>query len=230
MSSSEPASSVGNHNKGTNNKLLNQKRYCMVNPETALTDEMILSQIEAGSRVVDFGCGDGRLLERLRDQLNCSVMGVEVDESEVMQTVGRGVPVIQADLDAGLPEFPDNAFDWAVLSQTIQQVKRPKEVLQEVLRVARRLIVVIPNFGYWKVRLQILWGGCAPVTESLPFSWYNTPNVHFMSMSDFRYLTEGQLGLKIEKEYPFINGKAMERAWMPNLRAEVVMYVLESVQ
>jgi methionine biosynthesis protein MetW len=201
-------------------------RYCMPDPTVALTDKVIMKHIPGGSRVLDSGCGDGRLLEILRDAHGCRVQGIELDPRQLIACIGRGVPVIHGDLDRGLPEFPDDSFDYAVLSQTLQQLKYPERVLNEILRVARRALVVVPNFGYWKGRLQHLLSGRAPVTQSLPYEWYNTPNLHFMSMHDFRDLVQ-RLGFRIIKELPIIRGRAVDRAWGANLRAESALYVLE---
>ena len=200
--------------------------YCMPDPALSLTDRVIIDQIGNGSRVVDLGCGDGRLLERLRDEHGCRVLGIELDVKLVTASIGRGIPVIHADLDEGIPDVPDAAFDAAVLSQTLQQVHRPKMVLIEMLRIARRALVVVPNFGHWRVRLQIVQQGRAPVTSSLPYEWYNTPNLHFMSMHDFRDLVRS-LNFQIVKELPIIGGRAVDRAWAANLRAESALYVLE---
>jgi methionine biosynthesis protein MetW len=198
----------------------------MPDPTVALTDNEIMKHVPVGSRVLDLGCGDGRLLEILRDEHGCRVQGVEVDPQGIIACITRGVPVIHGDLDRGLPEFPDDSFDYAVLSQTLQQVKFPKRVLEEILRLAHRALVVVPNFGYWKGRLQHLLRGRAPVTQSLPYQWYNTPNLHFMSMLDFRALVQ-QLDIQIIKELPIIKGRAVDRAWAANLRAESALYVLE---
>ncbi len=205
------------------------KRYCMPDPTIAVTDELIRAQIESKSRVIDLGCGDGRLLEQLRLRHGCSVLGVELDLLQIQGTVRRGVPVIQADLDQGLRDIPDNSFDCAVLSQTLQQVRHPKAVLDEMLRVANRALVVVPNFGNWRVRLQVILQGRAPVTAALPYEWYNTPNLHFMSMHDFRDLV-AQLGVKILKELPIIKHRAVDRAWAANLRADSALYVLERAE
>jgi methionine biosynthesis protein MetW len=201
-------------------------RYYLRDPTDALTDKEIMKHIPKARRVLDLGCGDGRLLESLRELHGCTVQGVELDPDEIVACLGRGVPVIHADLDRGLAEFPDDSFDYAVLSQTLQQVKYPKRVLEEILRVARRALIVVPNFGYWRGRLQHLLWGRAPVTQALPYEWWSTPNLHFMSMVDFRDLVE-RLGIRVIKELPIINGRAVDRAWAANLRAESALYVLE---
>ncbi len=197
----------------------------MPDPTVRLTDAIIMEQIEPGSRVIDLGCGDGRLIHRLQTELHCRVLGVELDLDGIIGSISRGVPVIQSDLDHGVDVVPDRSFDYAVLSQTLQQVRNPKGVLEEMLRIARRALVVVPNFGHWKVRLQVVRHGRAPVTEALPYEWYNTPNLHFMSMYDFRDLAES-LGITVLKERPIIRGYAVDRAWAANLRADSAMYVL----
>ena len=204
------------------------QRYSMPDPTTALTDELIMAQVPAGGRVIDLGCGDGRLLELLRDEHGCSVLGIELNRSSVLGAIGRGVAVIHADLDHGLPDIPDDSFDVAVLSQTLQQVRHPKGVLQEMLRVANRALVVVPNFGHWRVRLQVALQGRAPVTSSLPYDWYETPNLHFMSMHDFRDLVD-KVSVRIVKELPIMRDRAVDRAWAANLRAHSALYVLERI-
>ena len=202
------------------------KRYCMPDPTVALTDEIILQHVDRGSRVVDLGCGDGRLLARLRDEHGCNVQGVDLDAEHLLGAIERGVPAVKVNLDQGLSEVPDQSFDFAVLSQTLQQVQRPQFVLEEMLRVARRGLVVVPNFGYWQVRLQVLWQGRAPITESLPYEWYNSPNIHFMTLRDFRDLCEKQ-NIRIIRELPIIKRRAVPDAWGANWRAESALYVLE---
>jgi methionine biosynthesis protein MetW len=200
--------------------------YCMSDPLEKLTDETIIAQIPFGSRVLDLGCGDGRLLAELRDRHGASVQGIELDRRGIIGALQNGVPVVHADLDRGLSGFPDRAFDFAVLSQTLQQVRHPRVILHEMLRVARQSLVVVPNFGYWRVRLGLLVWGRAPVTPSLPYEWYDTPNLHFMSMYDFRKLVEVVKG-RIVKELPMMKGRAVDRAWAANLRAHAALYVLE---
>jgi methionine biosynthesis protein MetW len=205
---------------------MGKKRYCMPDPQAAITDELLMQHIDRGSRVIDLGCGNGRLLEKLRDEHGCSVQGVELDLGEIYGCISRGVPAIQMDLDQGLDSIPNNAFDLAVLSQTLQQVRHPAAVLSEMLRISQRALIVVPNFAHWKIRQQVLLRGRTPVTQSLPYSWYNTPNLHFMSMADFRELAE-QLNVRIVHEIPIIAGRSRRGAWLPNVRAESLLYIIE---
>lgn len=202
------------------------QHYQMPDPTIVLTDEIIMQQIPRGSRVIDLGCGDGRLLELLRDKHDCTVLGIELNQKRIISAIDLGVPVVQGDLDEGLPDVPDRSFDFAVLSMTLQQVRRPPNVLREMLRVARQALVVLPNFAHWRVRLQIVRYGRAPVTAALPYEWYNTPNVHFMSLYDFQDLV-ARLNFRIIRELPIIKGRAVNRAWAANLRADSALYVLE---
>jgi methionine biosynthesis protein MetW len=206
--------------------MANPSRYQIPDPSIKLTDELIMQHIERDSRVIDLGCGDGRLIQRLRMELGCRVMGVEVEHDKIVAVIQRGLPAIEADLNVGIPDVPDHSFDYAVLSQTLQQVRNPKHLLLEMLRVARRALVVVPNFGHWRVRLEVLRRGRTPITKTLPYEWYETPNVHFMSMRDFRDLMDG-IGLRIVKESPIIRGRAVEQLMGANLRADSAFYLLE---
>jgi methionine biosynthesis protein MetW len=205
------------------------KRFVMPDPRDILADDLLLSQIERGSRVLDLGCGDGRLIARLKNDYGCSVLGVERDEEGFVGIIERGLPAIRADLNTGLHDIPDGSFDFAVLSQTLQQVSRPMALLNEIFRIANRALVVVPNFGHWKVRLQVAWGGRAPVTSSLPYEWYESPNVHFLTMRDFRELA-ARGNFRIIKELPIIGERAVDRAWGANLRAHSALYVLERAE
>jgi methionine biosynthesis protein MetW len=201
-------------------------RYQMPDPSIQLTDELIMHHIDRNSRVIDLGCGDGRLMQRLHDEMGCEVMGVEVEQSNIVAIIQRGLPAIAADLNEGLVDIPNDSFDFAVLSQTLQQVRNPKRLLLEMLRVARRALVVVPNFGHWRVRMEVLRRGRTPITQALPYEWYETPNVHFMSMRDFRDLMDG-IGLRIVKESPIIKGRSVDQLWGSNLRADSAFYLQE---
>ena len=204
----------------------NSNRYQMPDPSIQLTDELIMHHIDRNSRVIDLGCGDGRLMQRLHDEMGCEVMGVEVEQSNIVAIIQRGLPAIAADLNEGLVDIPNDSFDFAVLSQTLRQVRNPKRLLLEMLRVARRALVVVPNFGHWRVRMEVLRRGRTPITQALPYEWYETPNVHFMSMRDFRDLMDG-IGLRIVKESPIIKGRSVDQLWGSNLRADSAFYLLE---
>ena len=137
------------------------------------------------SRVLDVGCGDGTLIEALIKQKNIDARGVELEENKVKQCISRGLSVIQGNAETELGQFPDKAFDFVVLSQTLQAFYQPENVLNELLRIGKKVIISIPNFGYWQVRTSLLFFGKMPVTKSLPDSWYTTPNLHMCSIKDF---------------------------------------------
>jgi methionine biosynthesis protein MetW len=162
----------------------------------------------------------------LRDEHDCRILGVELDLAEFLGSIACGIPILKADLDRGLQVIPSGAFDFAVLSQTLQQVDRPLALLDEIFRIARRALVVVPNFGHWRVRLQVVLQGRAPVTDALPYEWYESPNVHFLTMLDFRDLAK-RGNFRIIKELPIIGKRAVDRAWMANLRANSALYILE---
>lgn len=202
------------------------KRIHLPDPRSAVTDEVIIQHVERGSRVIDLGCGDAGLLARLRDDHACDVLGVERDDESFVLAIEKGVPILQADLNRGLSELPSHAFDYAILSQTLQQIDRPMELLHDIFRVARRALVVVPNFAHWRIRLQVTLWGRAPVTDNLPYEWYESPNVHFLSMLDFRELA-ARGNFRILKELPIIGDRAVDRAFCANLRAHSALYILE---
>ncbi|MDO4226009.1 methionine biosynthesis protein MetW [Neisseria sp.] len=154
---------------------------------TELRDDLqlIYDWIPAGSRVLDLGCGKGELLSALIREKNCSGYGVEIDTEGVLASMERGINVIQADLEQGLQDFDADSFDIIVLSQTIQSMQNTETILQDLTRVAKQAIVSFPNFGYWKNRLQIGLLGHMPVSERMPYQWYNTPNIHWCTLQDF---------------------------------------------
>src|ERR1700730_16121586 len=148
-------------------------------------DHLLVAQmIERGSRVLDVGCGDGDLLQLLEGR-GVGGRGSELSREGVNRCVAKGLAVVQGDADTDLVDYPDDAFDYVILSQTLQATRQPRVVLEHMLRIGRRAIVSVPNFGHWRMRLQLLIGGHMPRTENLPATWYDTPNIHFCTIKDF---------------------------------------------
>jgi methionine biosynthesis protein MetW len=148
---------------------------------------LVAGMIDPGSRVLDVGCGDGELLKLLETR-GVDGRGIELSREGVNECVAKGLAVIQGDADADLADYPDDAFDYVVLSQTLQATRHPRLVLEHMLRIARHAVVSFPNFGHWRIRLQLLLGGHMPRTDNLPDTWYDTPNIHFCTIKDFRGL------------------------------------------
>lgn len=149
---------------------------------------LIQQWIQPGSRVLDLGCGDGTLLEALRNERQADALGVELDPAHIAACLGRGISVIEQDLNDGLTNFGDASFDMVVMTLALQALRRPHEVLDEMLRIGREAIVTFPNFGHWRCRWQLTWRGRMPVSKFLPYAWYDTPNIHFCTVLDFEAL------------------------------------------
>ena len=147
--------------------------------------KIIAKLIEKNTRVLDVGCGDGTLMEFLKDNNKIDIRGIEISKNNVQKCIGKGLTVIEGDAEKDLSQFPDGSFDFVILSQTLQAFLNPEKVISELLRVGKKAIVTIPNFGYWKVRLHLLTKGTMPITRTLPDEWYNTPNLHMCSIKDF---------------------------------------------
>lgn len=159
---------------------------------------LIAELVGPGSRVLDVGCGDGQLLEILERTRKVDGRGIEISQAGVHDAVSRGLSVIQGDADSDLAQYPDRSFDYVILSQTIQATRNPKTVLEEMLRIGARVIVSFPNFGHWDVRLRLMLFGRMPVSSRLPYSWYDTPNIHFCTIRDFVALC-GEVGATVER-------------------------------
>ncbi len=186
----------------------------------------IVDVVPSGARVHDLGCGKGILLKMLIDAKKVRGTGIEIVEDKVYDAVAKGVTVYHGDFSEGLSYYPDNSFDFVILSQTLQEAREAVAVLQEALRVGQFVVASFPNFGHWKSRLQLLLLGKAPVTRSLPYQWYNTPNIHSLTIKDFRAFTREQ-GIRIVRQ--FYVGKRRPLSFWPNLRASYGVFVLEKL-
>jgi methionine biosynthesis protein MetW len=186
--------------------------------------KLIVELMEEGSRVLDLGCGDGELLYLLRENKKVTGRGVEISEECIRQCIAKGLSVEHGDLDQGLAEYSDKSFDYVLLCQTLQTVHKPKELILEMLRVGRKGIVSFPNFGQWDARRQLIFGGRVPVVPSLPYQWYNTPNLHFLTIQDFRDFCR-RLEIEVIDSWSL---KGQEKIkLLPNLRGEVGVFLLE---
>jgi methionine biosynthesis protein MetW len=179
--------------------------------------------IQPGSRVLDLGCGEGELLAWLVEQKHVLARGVEISSAQVRKAIARGVSVYQGDIDEGLADYPDQTFDYVILSQTLLETRSPLKVLKEMLRVGRRAVVSFPNFGHWTVRAAMLFTGQAPKTKLFPYNWYNSPNIHFFSINDFEDLCREQ-GFRVERRH-FLAG-SRQISLFPNLMGKTAVFLL----
>ena len=192
--------------------------------------KIIASLIEKNTRVLDVGCGDGTLMEFLKDNNKIDIRGIEISKSNVQKCIGKGLTVIEGDAEKDLGQFPDGSFDFVILSQTLQAFLNPEKVISELLRVGKKAIVTIPNFGYWKVRLHLLTKGTMPITRTLPDEWYNTPNLHMCSIKDFFNFCEDRK-INLYKSIALQNLKSSEiiksNLTIKNLTAVLGIFLIE---
>jgi methionine biosynthesis protein MetW len=191
---------------------------------------IIASWIEPGSRVLGLGCGDGELLHYLKKHRRTRETGIEIVESRVAACIEKGLSVIQGDINEEIGDYAENTFDYVILSQTLQQVYSPRELILTMLRIGRRSIVSFPNFGHWPVRMQLLLRGRAPITPQLPYQWYDTPNIRVRSIRDFREFA-ARVGFRIIREAAINTDRRQDKtgnyiAFLPNLRATYGIFLI----
>jgi methionine biosynthesis protein MetW len=191
--------------------------------------QIIASWITPGAKVLELGCGEGDLLLWLRQNRQVKERGIEIKESKVVKCIEKGISVLQGDINREIMDYPDQAFDFAICSQTLQQVYDPVILIQSMLRVADRCVVSFPNFGHYKTRIQLMFTGCAPVTKELPYEWYDTPNIRVLSLRDFENFTR-QAGFRILKKAAIntknhqMEGKIV--TFLPNLFATYGIFLI----
>jgi len=186
--------------------------------------ETITNIVKPNSKVLDLGCCTGELLSQLARRKKASVEGIEIDDTAIQKCIEKGLSVIHRDIDKGLAEYSDQSFDYVILNQSMQQVKRADRIIDEALRVGKKAIIGFPNFAHYPSRLQIFFWGRTPVTPALPYKWFDTPNLHFLSISDFwHYAKEKKLNI-LETHYL---GEDQEIRFLPNLFAKEAIFVLE---
>ena len=192
--------------------------------------KIIANLIEKNTRVLDVGCGDGTLMEFLKNNNKIDIRGIEISKNNVQKCIGKGLTVIEGDAEKDLSQFPDESFDFVILSQTLQAFLNPEKVISELLRVGKKAIVTIPNFGYWKVRLHLLTKGTMPITRTLPDEWYNTPNLHMCSIKDFFNFCEDRK-INLYKSIALQNLKSSEitksNLILKNLSAVLGIFLIE---
>lgn len=190
--------------------------------------DMVVSLIEPGSRVLDLGCGTGALLERLIKERQVQGSGVEIEQSAIIECIHKGLSVFQGDIDSGLKDYGNASYDYVILNQTLQVIHHPDFVIEELLRVGKKAIISFPHFGYWRSRWQLVFRGRMPKTGKLPFEWFNTPNIHLLTIKDFRQFCRDR-NITILKALSLRTGGktgCLQIKWLPNLLADEGLFVI----
>lgn len=195
----------------------------MLSDSVRLDHKIIYDIVEPGSRVLDLGCGTGELLSLLAREKAAKVQGIELSEQAIYKCVEKGLSVFHGDIDTGLTEYPDKSFDYVILNQSMQEVKKVDFVIEEALRVGKKVVIGFPNFAYWRARLRLFLKGKTPVTYSLPYRWYNTPNLHFLSISDFKEFCS-EKGITISAVY-YLGRNGLVKIF-PNLFALNAVFII----
>lgn len=193
-----------------------------------LNYSIIAENIEPYSKVLDLGCGSGDLLKMLIDKKHCTGSGIDINQNNVIETIQKGLSVVQGDIDEGLKEFSDDEYDYVILNQTLQSTEKPDYVIEEMLRAGKKVVVSFPNFGYWRVRFYLFFKGRMPKSKMLPFSWYDTPNIHLLTVEDFFDFCR-ERGIKIQKSVYIKRGKVSKNPFnriMTNLLCEEAVFVI----
>lgn len=185
---------------------------------------IIADNIRVGSRVLDVGCGDGALMAELRHRKQVDARGIEIDGDDVTAALARGLSVVQGDADTDLTDYPDASFDYAILSQTLQTTRRPDLIIEQLVRIGERAFVSFPNFAHWRIRMALMFGGQMPVTRQLPSRWYDTPNIHHVTVDDFRGFI-AERNVTIEGQW-FLSGDRTTTHAGANLFAEHAVFLL----
>ena len=204
---------------------MSKRQY--IDPQRRHDLDVIARFVKPGNKVLDLGCGDGLFLKKLKNDHQAQVLGVEIDQDSIVRCIGNGVPVIQRDLNGSLDFIPEQSFDLAVLSHTLQETARPDLLLKDIVKIGKKAAVSVINFGHWRCRMQVAFGGKMPRSTQMPFQWYDTPNIHFCTLQDFRELCR-ELNITILEEFPIPGRHPYLTRLFPNTFATVCVFIIEA--